>query len=218
MWLGVAHNRGFLTLVSGCLAVSAPTPPSLVRLLSLSDSFIAWRWCGPVCWSPLRPILALAGCLARHSTAPTLQFLYSGQARSRNLSTTGVVSQGGRCLRRGEPGFLCIPAHTCRHWSAAHLAGRPPRAAYDSPVRRSMGESHQFMAEAGMARQCPARAGTRRSRVLLAPIPPGDSSGCPAAWAGASAGPDASAAPRAAGDGIRAASSAKPFRPTGNRS
>src|SRR5690348_4761460 len=55
--------------------------------LPLSDSFIAWRWYGRVCWSPLRPILALAGHLACHSAAPTLQFLYSGQARTRTFES-----------------------------------------------------------------------------------------------------------------------------------
>src|SRR2546429_1646653 len=63
--------------------------------LPLSDSLIALRWYGRAVGPGLRPILALAGRLACHSTAPTLQFLYSGQARS----GTFAFRRGGRAVK-----------------------------------------------------------------------------------------------------------------------
>ena len=68
-----------------------------------------------------------------------------------------------------------------------------------------------------MARQC-LGAGVRDGvPVLIAPHSPGDGGGCSATWAGAGAGPDASAAPCAAGGKTLPAPSAKPFRLTGHR-
>ena len=70
-----------------------------------------------------------------------------------------------------------------------------------------------------MARPClgvgVARVLRDEAPVLIAPVPTGDGGGRPAAWAGASAGPDAPDAPRAAGDEFWPASPAKHFGMTG---
>ena len=199
----VARIRGLWAFVSGCLAASAPTPPSRVRLYRCRTPSLPGDGTdgsvGPLCgrswpWRGAWPA----------STAPTLQFLYWGQARSRNLSPARVASQRGCCLRRGEPGSLCIPARTCRPWSAAHLAEIPPQqviATRANHIDHGGGRRGPAVPRRGCAQRGP---GAHRAHW------PGG------AWAGPSAGPGVSAAPCAAGDETLAAPSAKPFRLTGH--
>src|SRR5262249_13521583 len=87
---GLLVYRGSWAFVSWCLAASAPMPPSHVRLYRCrTPSLLCGGTDGPV-GPPLRPILASAGLLACRSTGPTLQFLYSRQARSRTFASRRV--------------------------------------------------------------------------------------------------------------------------------
>jgi len=83
-----------------------------------------------------------------------------------------------RCLRLGEPGSLCVPARTCRPCSAARLAGQTAMVG-----RRSAGESHRSWRRPAWPGRVPAWVSRDEALVLIAPVPPADGGGCPAAWA-----------------------------------
>jgi hypothetical protein len=127
---------------------------------------------------PLRPILAFAGRLACRSTAPTLQFLYSEQARSTTFESRRDSGAVRRCLHPGEPGSLCIPARACRPWSAVRLAAKTAPA-----DRRSAGGSYRLSGrprgQTVPRRGCCATRGSCSSR----PSRPATMDSCPGARA-----------------------------------
>src|SRR5262245_47803412 len=96
---GCSYWRVVGLLFLGCLAASSLMLPSHVRLtvVGLLHCFVVVRTglLVPLCgrsWPP-------AGLLACRSTGPTLQFLYSGQARSRTFQS-----------RRGSGAVRVLPA------------------------------------------------------------------------------------------------------------
>jgi hypothetical protein len=161
----VAHIRGLWAFVSGCLVASAPTPPSRVRPYRCRTPSLPGDRTdgsvGPLCgrswpWPGAWPA----------STAPTLQFLYWGQARSRNLSPAGSrTSEGAACAGVNPASCASRRARVVpgqRHIWRKYRHSRPSQH----------GRITSIMAEAGVARQCPGGVCATGSRCSSRPTRP----------------------------------------------
>jgi hypothetical protein len=157
------------------------TLPSHVRFYRCRTPSLPCDGTGGAVGPGLRPILALAGRLARHSTAPTLQFLYSGQARS-----------GTFAFRRGSRVVKALPAsrrtrlvvHSGAQVSplvsdASGWAG-PPWSAGATRVNQTDHDGGR------RGRQCPGAGGPDGILGSSRPSCPGDGGGCPATPGGTS--------------------------------
>src|SRR5690348_1295374 len=142
--------------VSGCLAASAPTLPSHLRIYRCQTPSLPLHWCGRAWWSPLRPILALAGRQGRRSTRQLYYSFTQDRLEPEHLSPAGGRGGGalpalGRTRLAVRPGSYVSPLVSGLSAGKTVMVGRC-----------SAGESRPIMTEADVAGQCLGAGAARR--------------------------------------------------------